>query len=113
MGTDELQAQVTRYWLLTLLYAGTIVTSGLADFVYIKRGHRSFYGKIDFVYAHVCSSFRTTTSAYERGHSRPAWSAALRCWPSYSQAPPNPSNSGSFDTPSGTGSRAPSARTGP
>merc|ERR1712194_3832 len=49
--TDELQAQVTRYWLLTLLYAGTIVTSGLADFVYIKRGHRSFYGKIDFVYA--------------------------------------------------------------
>uniref|UniRef100_A0A7S1WPX2 Uncharacterized protein n=1 Tax=Alexandrium catenella TaxID=2925 RepID=A0A7S1WPX2_ALECA len=39
--------QLFLYPLLALGYAGAVVTCGLADFVFIRRGHRSTYGKVD------------------------------------------------------------------
>merc|ERR1712070_7756 len=39
------------YLVLCILYGGAIITCGLADFVYIRRKHRSFYGKVDISFA--------------------------------------------------------------
>eukprot|EP00928_Gymnodinium_smaydae_P065324 TRINITY_DN48488_c0_g1_i1.p1 TRINITY_DN48488_c0_g1~~TRINITY_DN48488_c0_g1_i1.p1 ORF type:complete len:256 (-),score=32.50 TRINITY_DN48488_c0_g1_i1:17-784(-) len=39
--------QLALYSILSLLFLAVTVTCALADYVYIKRGHRSSYGKID------------------------------------------------------------------
>jgi len=39
--------QLVLYSCLGVLFTGAIATCGLADYAYIRRGHRSFYGKVD------------------------------------------------------------------
>lgn len=41
------------YLCLGVSYAVAIFTCGLADYAYIRRGHRSFYGKVDVIWAAV------------------------------------------------------------
>eukprot|EP00928_Gymnodinium_smaydae_P070822 TRINITY_DN5457_c0_g6_i1.p2 TRINITY_DN5457_c0_g6~~TRINITY_DN5457_c0_g6_i1.p2 ORF type:complete len:254 (-),score=44.56 TRINITY_DN5457_c0_g6_i1:69-761(-) len=39
------------YFVLCTQYVAAILTCWLADYMYIRRGHRSFYGKVDIVHA--------------------------------------------------------------
>uniref|UniRef100_A0A7S4PX72 Uncharacterized protein n=1 Tax=Alexandrium monilatum TaxID=311494 RepID=A0A7S4PX72_9DINO len=43
--------QLVLYPLLALEYTGAVATCGLADYVFIKRGHRSMYGRVDICWA--------------------------------------------------------------
>lgn len=45
--SDSTVIQLILYSIICFLFTGVIVTSNLADFTYIKRGHRSYYGKFD------------------------------------------------------------------
>merc|ERR1719424_583584 len=48
---DGTSVQLILYPLLALSYGGAIFTCAFADYFYIRRGHRSFYGKIDIRFA--------------------------------------------------------------
>mmetsp|Transcript_59895 Transcript_59895/g.110942 ORF Transcript_59895/g.110942 Transcript_59895/m.110942 type:complete len:253 (+) Transcript_59895:71-829(+) len=43
--------QLFLYPLLTIGYLGAVCTCALADYFYIKPGHRSYFGKVDIIYA--------------------------------------------------------------
>jgi len=65
----ETQRRVQSYAVLTLLYLGAVVTSGLADFVYIREGKRSWFGKVDVTYAAMVFFY----SIYDFGLRAPFW----------------------------------------
>mmetsp|Transcript_21784 Transcript_21784/g.44100 ORF Transcript_21784/g.44100 Transcript_21784/m.44100 type:complete len:232 (-) Transcript_21784:210-905(-) len=45
--------QLLLYPVLAVSYLGAVATCGLADFVYIRCGHRSMYGKADIYWAAI------------------------------------------------------------
>eukprot|EP00929_Paragymnodinium_shiwhaense_P088810 TRINITY_DN49117_c0_g1_i1.p1 TRINITY_DN49117_c0_g1~~TRINITY_DN49117_c0_g1_i1.p1 ORF type:complete len:230 (+),score=14.48 TRINITY_DN49117_c0_g1_i1:59-748(+) len=49
----EVLIQVILYAILALMYTGAILTCALADYIYIRRGHRSYYGKVDIIFASI------------------------------------------------------------
>lgn len=49
--SGDTQLHLVLYAMLSLLYAAVVVTCYLADYAYIRRDHRSAYGRIDIVTA--------------------------------------------------------------
>lgn len=45
--------QLVLYSALSVLYIGVVVTCCLADYTYIRRGHRSTWGKLDYRWASI------------------------------------------------------------
>eukprot|EP00405_Crypthecodinium_cohnii_P055643 CAMPEP_0206628506 /NCGR_PEP_ID=MMETSP0325_2-20121206/66551_1 /ASSEMBLY_ACC=CAM_ASM_000347 /TAXON_ID=2866 /ORGANISM="Crypthecodinium cohnii, Strain Seligo" /LENGTH=230 /DNA_ID=CAMNT_0054153253 /DNA_START=137 /DNA_END=829 /DNA_ORIENTATION=- len=68
----DLLFQLLFYALLCFQYAVAVIFCCLADYVYIRRGHRSFFGKVDIIWASFTFFASNVNFALRAGLIEPA-----------------------------------------
>mmetsp|Transcript_81299 Transcript_81299/g.206490 ORF Transcript_81299/g.206490 Transcript_81299/m.206490 type:complete len:230 (+) Transcript_81299:138-827(+) len=65
------------YAILCLFYSFAVILCALADFVFIRRNHRSYYGKVDIFWASLTFFASNVNFALRAGIVEPALCSAL------------------------------------